>query len=92
MTATHVVEHRRVLDGDWIKVQTLDAVDDPRTFEICADLVAGYNERSGVGDWRILPLGEPRPVKVAEDRVFAPPSWRERVRFWWVMRFSKRAR
>lgn len=83
----HVIEHRRVLDGDWMRVQTVGK----DMLEWAQDVVAGFNEVSGCGDWRIRPIGEPAPVKVATPRELSKPSLRERVRFWWVMRFSKRA-
>ncbi|WP_336633431.1 MULTISPECIES: hypothetical protein [unclassified Microbacterium] len=86
----HVIEHRRVLGGDWIRVQTVD----DEMLGWAEDAVVAFNAQSGCGDWRIHYAGkEPEAaVKVAEPRVISKPSWRERARFWWVMRFSKRGR
>lgn len=85
----HVIEHRRVQGGDWLRVQTVG--DD--LLEWAQDVVAGYNGQSGCGDWRIVPgVRVTTAAKVAEPRVLSKPSLRERARFWWVMRFSKRGR
>lgn len=91
MSDKYVIEHRRVLDGDWVAVQTVgeDILD-----EMVAQVDA-YNEASGVGDWRVRPLAGGVPVRSAEGGVivlFEPPSRWERLRFWWLMRTSRRAR
>lgn len=85
----HVIEHRRVLGGDWVKVQTVraDLVGE------AGSIVARYNEMSGVGDWRVRALSD-SPVRAAPPsagEVVEPSRW-ARLRFWWVLRTSKRAR
>lgn len=84
----HVIEHRRVQGGDWLRVQHVGA----DMLEWAQDVVARYNEESGCGDWRIRPIGEPPAAKIAEPRMIEKPSVFDRVRFWWLMRFSKRGR
>lgn len=86
---THVVEHRRVLGGDWVKVLTVGD-------DLLADVqeqIAGYNGMSGAGDWRIVasePAEEPKSPQGAG--VVEKPSLRDRLRWKWVMLTSKRGR
>lgn len=82
----HVIEHRRVQGGDWLRVQTVGN----DMLEWAEEVVVGYNEQSGCGDWRIRYAGQ--KADPVAPRVIHAPSLRERLRFWWVMRFSKRAR
>jgi hypothetical protein len=85
----HVIEHRRVLGGDWIKVQLVG--DD--LAEWAQARVAAYNEQSGCGDWRIRPLGDGEAVAEARpDPVPPRVAFWPRLRFRLILIFSRRGR
>lgn len=86
----HVIEHRRVLGGDWIRVQIVGN----DMLEWAQDQVAVYNEQSGCGDWRIRPADAKPPKRTAQPpaSVVDKPTFRQRLRWRWIMLTSKRAR
>lgn len=83
----HVIEHRRVQGGDWLRVQTVG--DD--MLEWAQEVVAGYNGQSGCGDWRIRTAGSEAPQKVSSATA-EKPTIRQRLRWRWIMLTSKRGR
>jgi len=80
---TYAIEARRSEDGPWMAVTTVqeDLLDD------IAPMVP-----TGPGEWRIRPTDpEPRhPVAPARETVKI--TWRDRLRWWAMMRFSRRGR
>lgn len=84
----HIIEHRRVKGGDWIKIQT---VHDEDLTAYAEEIVARYNEESGANDWRIRPLNDtPARQKPPMNAQPDKPSWWDRFRFWWIMKTSPR--
>lgn len=81
---TFVVEARRHEDGPWARVLTVqeDLVDD------IAPMVGGP------GEWRVRPEGpEAEAPRAPEVKPGLPkPSKWQRVRWWFTLRFSPRAR
>lgn len=80
---TFAVEARRSEDGPWMPVTTVqeDLVDD------IAQMMP-----TGPGDWRIRPTDPEPRHPVAPSRETAKITWRDRLRWWAMMRFSRRGR
>lgn len=85
----HIIEHRRVQGGDWIKVQTVgdDILDFSQT------IVNAANEESGADDWRIRPLND-TPARLVVPAGAQPdkPSLWQRFRFWWTLKTSRKGK
>lgn len=78
---TFVVEARRHEDGPWAQVTTVQ--------EDLVDVIAPQIP-DGPGDWRIRSLDEPKPKPQAASLPL--PTRRERLRWWLLMRFTRKAR
>lgn len=79
---TFVVEARRYEGGPWAPVMTVqeDLVD------VIAPQIPG-----GPGEWRMRPE-DPEPKHPRSAPSLPRPSWRERLRWWVLLRFSRKAR
>lgn len=79
---TFVVEARRHEDGPWMPVTTVqeDLVDD------IAPMV------EGPGEWRLRPEDPEPRHPVARKRETVKITWRDRLKWWAMFRFSRKAR
>lgn len=83
---TFVVEARRHEDGPWSRVTTVqeDLVDH------VAQMIADAQMQ---GDWRLRPEDpEPQHPKAAPERETARITVWDRLRWWAMLRFSRKAR